>query len=152
MSDIELTLQQPRHFVGIRRSLSVQDLGAFFAEVFPRVMGWLTERDIAPASMPMAMWCAMDMESGVADCHAGCFVHEPVEADGEITPGQTPGGDVLTITNLGPYTTVGQSWMRVYQRAGELGRPPGPGWEIYANDPTEVPEAEIRTEIFLPLS
>lgn len=151
MSDIELTQLAPRPFVGIRRKLPVTELGAFFAEALPKVMGWLGAQGIAPASMPMAQWVSMDMETGVADCHAGCFVHEAVAGEGEITPGETPGGDALVITNVGPYDTVGRSWQKVYARAAELGRAPGPGWEIYVDDPGDTPAAELRTVIHLPL-
>lgn len=149
----EITLQQldARPFVGIRRKVPTTELAAYFAEVLPKVMGWLGQAGIQPASMPMAMWCAMDMETGIADCHAGCFVSEPVEGEGEITPGTTTAGEVLAITNTGSYDTVGQSWMAVYKHAAELGRQPGAGWEIYVDDPGNTPEAELRTQIFLPL-
>lgn len=100
----------------------------------------------------MAMWCAIDMETGIADCHAGCFVHEAVVGEGEVTPGETCGGDVLTVTHTGPYDTVGRTWMAVYEHAAQLGRTPGPGWEIYVDDPGDTPAEQLRTEIYLPLS
>lgn len=152
MSDIQLTQLDPRPFVGVRRTVPVTELGAFFSEALPATMGWLARKGIAPASMPMAMWVAMDMETGIADCHAGAFVSEAVEGEGDITPGTTSGGDVLVVTHTGPYDTVGQSWMAVYQRAAELGRTPGAGWEIYIDDPTNTPPAELRTRIHLPVT
>ena len=151
MSEITLTTLPSRPFVGVRRKLPTSELAGFFAEVLPKVAGWLGANQIQPASMPMAMWCDMDMQTGIADCHAGFFVHEAVAADGDITPGESAAGEALTITHIGPYDTVGQSWMAVYKRAAELGRTPGAGWEIYANDPGNTPAAELRTEIHLPL-
>lgn len=151
MADIQLTQLAPRPFVGMRRTLPVTDLAGFFAEALPATMGWLAAKGIPPASMPMAMWVAMDMETGVADCHAGAFVTEPLEGEGDITPGTTAGGDALVVTHTGPYDTVGQTWMAVYQRAAELGRTPGAGWEIYLDDPGTTPAAELRTRIHLPL-
>ncbi|MEM9695575.1 MAG: GyrI-like domain-containing protein [Myxococcota bacterium] len=74
------------------------------------------------------------------------------DGEGEITAGETAGGDVLTVTHKGPYDTVGQSWMAVYKRAGELGREPGSGWEIYVDDPGDTPAEQLRTQIHLPLS
>ena len=151
MSEIELTEQPPRHFVGIRRKVHTSELPGFFAEVLPTVMNWLAEQGIAPASAPMAMWCAMDMESGLADTHAGCFVERGVDGDGEITPGVTSGGEILKLVHQGSYDTMGRSWGRVYGRAKELGRRPGTGWEIYVDDPGEVEAEELRTEIYLPV-
>jgi effector-binding domain-containing protein len=151
MSKIELVQQSPRHFVGIRRKVHVSELPAFYAEVLPKVMKWMGENGIAPASAPMSMWCDMDMQSGIADTHAGCFVQSEVEGEGEITPGVTSGGDVLTLVHRGSYDTLGQSWGRVFGHAKELGRVPGAGWEIYVDDPTKVEADEVRTEIYLPV-
>mmetsp|Transcript_12853 Transcript_12853/g.40774 ORF Transcript_12853/g.40774 Transcript_12853/m.40774 type:complete len:153 (-) Transcript_12853:184-642(-) len=151
MAEITQQFLETRHFVGIRRKVPTAELEPFFAEALPKVMDWLEAKKIAPASMPMAMWCAMDMETGIADCHAGCFVEGPVEGEGEITPGQTAAGDALLVTHTGPHATVGQSWMAVYKHAAELGRTPGAGWEIYIDDPRDTPESELRTQIHLPV-
>ena len=151
MSEIELTEQSPRHFVGIRRKVHTSELATFFGEVLPKVMSWVHLNGISPASAPMAVWCEMDMESGIADTHAGCFVANAVEGDGEISPGVTSGGDVLTLVHRGGYDTMGESWMRVFARAKELVRQPGAGWEIYVDDPTTVATDALRTEIYLPV-
>lgn len=151
MSEIQLTQQAPRHFVGIRRKVHTSELAGFFSEVLPKVMGWVHANGISPTSAPMVVWCEMDMDSGVADTHAGCFVEEPVEGSGEITGGTTSGGDVLTVIHRGGYDSMGQSWGRVFKHAADLGRKPGSGWEIYVDDPGKVDPAELRTEIYLPI-
>lgn len=152
MSEITLQQLEAQPFVGIRREVPTSELGAFFAEVLPKVMGWMGQKGIAPASQPMAMWCAMDPETGIADCHAGCMVHEAVDGEGEITPGMTAAGEVLVVTHTGSYDTVGQTWMATYKHAAQLGRAPGAGWEIYVDDPQETPVEELRTVIHLPLA
>ncbi|MGI9627831.1 MAG: GyrI-like domain-containing protein [Longimicrobiales bacterium] len=151
MSEVEVTEQSPRHFVGIRRKVHTSELPGFYSEVLPKVMNWIREKGIAPASAPMAVWCAMDMDSGIADTHAGCFVDGEVEGEGEITPGVTSGGDVLKLIHRGAYDTMGQSWGRVFMHAKEMDRQPGIGWEIYVDDPGEVEAAALRTEIYLPV-
>ena len=151
MSEIELIEQAPRHFVGIRRKVHTSELATFFGEVLPKVMGWVHQNGIRPASAPMAVWCEMDMESGIADTHAGCFVENAVAGEGEISAGVTPGGDVLKLVHRGGYDTMGRSWMRVYEHAKEMGRRPGAGWEIYVDDPTTVDAEQLRTEIYLPV-
>jgi AraC family transcriptional regulator len=147
------TIEQPGSImVGVRRSVNVNELPAFFAEVYPKVASWLAAHSVTPISQPMAMWWGMDMSEGIADCQAGFFVSEAVEGDSEITLGRIPAGPRLTITNVGPYSTVGQSWQLVYARAAELGQKAGAGWEVYVDDPTTVPEEELRTEIYLPVA
>ncbi|MEM6730373.1 MAG: GyrI-like domain-containing protein [Myxococcota bacterium] len=152
MSDIETIKDEARTLVGIRREVNVQDLAAFFGEVLPKTFAWMSANEITPVSAPMAMWCAMDMESGIADAHAGFFVTGPVSVEGEFTLGHTPGGDVLKVVHRGGYEAMGQTWQRVYGHAKELGRTPGAGWEIYIDDPASVAEEELRTEIYLPVT
>lgn len=151
MDTIELKQLTPRHFIGLRRKVPVTELAAFFSEALPKAHRWVAARGITPDSMPMAHWVSMDMKSGIADCHAGCFVAEETAGEGEITAGVTPGGDALVATHTGPYDTVGKTWQAVYARAAELGRAPGSGWEIYLNDPTETPPEALQTRIHLPV-
>lgn len=152
MSTLQLMSLDARPFVGVRREVPVTELATFFAEVLPKVMAWVAGKGLEPASRPMAMWCAMDMETGIADCHAGCFLHEAVDGEGEITAGVAPACEALVTTHSGPYDSVGQSWMAAYAEAKALGRAPGAGWEIYVDDPADTPAAELRTRIHLPLA
>ncbi len=151
MSEITLKQLESRPFVGIRRKVNVTQLVPFFKEVFPKVTDWLDDNEVEAASMPMAVWLNMDMNTGVADCHAGVFVKQAVKGEGEITPGETSSGDVLTAEHFGPYDTVGQTWTALFKKAAELGKAPGAGWEIYADDPETTPAARVRTQIFLPV-
>ena len=152
MTEIQLVQDPPRHFVGIRRKVDVKALKDFYTEVFPKVMQWVASKGITPVSAPMSVWCAMDMETGIADTHAGVFVADEVEVDGEITAGKTAGGEVLKLVHVGGYDTMGRSWGRVYGRAKELGKQPGAGWEIYVDDPGQVAAEDLKTEIYLPVS
>jgi len=150
--DIQRTTLEPRTYVGVRRKVPVAELQGYFQEVLPKVMGWLQAQGIAPASMPMARWHAMDMQAGIADVQAGCFVGEAVDGDGDITCDTTPAGDALTLTHVGSYDGMGDSWMQLYGEAEKLGLTPGAGWEIYVDDPGQVDAAELKTEITLPVS
>lgn len=151
MSDIERILVQPRTYLGLRRSLPVTELQPYFAEALPKTFANLQSRGLQPASPPIAVWRKMDMQTGVADVHAGCFVADDTPEDGELTCGQTPSGEALKLLHVGPYSEMGKSWQRVYARAAELGRAPGAGWEVYVDDPTQVAHETLRTEIYLPL-
>ena len=151
MSDIEIIQQAPRPFIGIRRKVHISELTPFYTEVLPKVAKWLQEKGITPASQPMSMWCAMDMESGIADTHAGFFVESEIEGEGEITLGMTSGGDLLKLVHRGSYDGMGQSWGRVFAHAQTLGRKPGAGWEIYVDDPGMMEADQVRTEIYLPV-
>lgn len=151
MSEIERIELPQLHFVGVRRKVPTTELADFYSEVFPKVMQWISEKGITPESMPMSVWCDMDMETGIADTHAGVFVESEVEVDGEISAGSTAGGEVLKLVHVGGYDTMGQSWGRVFKHTAELGKEPGAGWEIYVDAPTMVEPEELKTEIYLPI-
>ncbi len=152
MNPIETVTLEPRTLVGIRRKVPVDALQPYFAEVLPRVMGWLTHNKVKPASMPVAVWHGMNPETGVADVQAGAFVPKAIESDGDITPATTPGGEALKLVHVGPYAKMSASWGRVFEHAKSLGKTPGLGWEIYVDDPGEVDESELKTEIYLSIS
>jgi effector-binding domain-containing protein len=152
MTDISLTHESPRPLLGIRRTVPLAELGAFFAEALPAVAKHLAERGLAPASPPMAVWWSMDMAAQVADCQAGFQLPEPTDGAGDITADHTAGGDVLVAVHRGPYDTVGTTWQALHAHAAGLGRTPGAGWELYVDDPGDTPAAELRTALHLPLS
>ncbi|MED5374344.1 MAG: GyrI-like domain-containing protein [Myxococcota bacterium] len=146
----------PQHYIGLRRSVPVTELQPFFAEALPRTFGWLAAQGIAPLSAPVAVWRAMDMETGIADVHAGAFVAEPppqaLLSEAGLSAGSTEAAEGLKLVHTGPYSKMGASWQRVFKHAASLGRAPGAGWEVYLDDPTETEESALRTEIYLPLS
>jgi effector-binding domain-containing protein len=151
MPEITRTTLSSLPYVGIRREVPVSELQPFFAEAFPRVMAWIGEHGLEPASQPMARWHAMDMETHVADVIAGVFLHEAVEGQGGIHCERTEPGEALTCTHVGAYDTMPQTWQAVFAEASRQGCTPGAGWEIYVDDPGSTDPAALRTTITLPI-
>jgi effector-binding domain-containing protein len=60
---------------------------------------------------------------------------------------------VLTFTHLGPYAGLRDSYgaMMGYLEENKL-EMRAPTWEVYVNDPKEVPEEELRTDVFVSLA
>jgi len=66
---------------------------------------------------------------------------------------EIPGGRVATTTHIGPYRAVGQAHTALQKWMTDNGcRPAGMPREIYLNDPAEVPEAELLTEVDWPIA
>ncbi len=66
-----------------------------------------------------------------------------------------PAGRYASMTHVGPYTQLGDAWARFMgEWLPNSGHRVGVGmsYEIYRNTPLEVPPAELRTEIYLPLA
>ena len=77
---------------------------------------------------------------------------EKVEDSDEIDCYELPDGKVAKIIHKGPYQDCGPAYERLYAWLGENGkRIVGPTREIYLNDPNEVPQEELLTEIYAPI-
>jgi AraC family transcriptional regulator len=82
-----------------------------------------------------------------------------IAEDAEIPPGLTeqrlPAGRYACTTHVGPYEELGDAWARFMghwlPKSGErMGT--GVSFEIYVNNPMEVPKQELTTELYIPLS
>jgi len=63
------------------------------------------------------------------------------------------GGTHLTLIYQGAYPGLHEAWSRVYAYTEEKGYTiAGPGRELYMNDPAEVQEEELLTELHLPIT
>ncbi|ACL15679.1 GyrI-like domain-containing protein [Methanosphaerula palustris] len=63
-----------------------------------------------------------------------------------------PGGSHLTLVYQGAYPGLHEAWSRIFVYQEEKGyRIAGPGRELYLNDPAQVPEEDLLTELHLPI-
>lgn len=64
-----------------------------------------------------------------------------------------PGGTHLTLTFHGAYPGLHEAWSRLYAYTEEKGYTiAGPGRELYLNDPAQVREEKLLTELQLPVT
>lgn len=120
-------------------------MGSAFMEVF-RFVG---EAGVSPLSMPMSVYLGMD--PSILRFRGGVIVsaEDAAKATGTIKADTLPGGDVMTTTHVGSYDTMNQTHQALWQHMEAEGIPGAmPVWEIYADDPGDTPEAELRTDIF----
>ena len=84
-------------------------------------------------------------------------IHQPFDAAAIAEAGagvlDLPAGPLAYLTHRGPYEELGIAQHAISAWIQEHGHTPsGPMREIYLNDPSVVPEAEILTEVVVPLS
>jgi effector-binding domain-containing protein len=66
---------------------------------------------------------------------------------------EIPGGLVAATTHVGPYREVGKAYTALQKWMTDNGRrPAGMTREVYLNDPGEVPEDELLTEVDWPIA
>mgnify|MGYP001555751741 FL=1 len=67
--------------------------------------------------------------------------------------GSTYAGTVIRVRHVGSYRTLGATHYKIGAYLGALGiKRAGAAWESYVSDPTKVPEAELVTYVYYPVS
>jgi effector-binding domain-containing protein len=152
MAAIEIRKVTPRSYVGVRRTVKQDGIGPACADILPRVAEWLAAQGSSPAGPPIVVYHAFDARTGEYDAQPGFFVAAPVRGEGDIVGGETAGGEALTTLHVGPYTTLGETWEKVFAHARAIKRNVSKSsWEVYLNTPADVAPADLRTEIYVPL-
>jgi effector-binding domain-containing protein len=86
------------------------------------------------------------------EVEAGFTVPSPIAGRGRVEPGELPGGEVAMTTHVGAYSGLAAAADAVRASVAANGRQQaGDLWEVYVDDPDEVPEARLRTEVYIRL-
>lgn len=95
---------------------------------------------------------AADQE-GTADVEIAVPVAGKAEGEGEVRSYTLPGGKMAKIVHRGPYEACEPTYNRLFAWIADQGKTiTGPMREVYLNDPREVGQEEILTEIYAPIS
>lgn len=151
MSDFEFRTITEQHTAAIRMTRPITQIGAAMAEAFPRIYHAVISSGVQPAGMPLARYFDMGAESTTFEC--AIPVPGPFTATGEVEASSIGGGEVAFTLHVGPYDTIGETWEALVGWIAEQGKSQaGPGWESYLNEPGQVPDSELRTEIYVPVA
>src|SRR4249919_115062 len=86
---------------------------------------------------------------------AGVGIPEDASLPAGLVEERVDGGLFACFMHLGPYEQLGGSWTRIrttlIPKSGHSRRP-GTSYEIYWNTPEQVPPAELKTEICIPIA
>ncbi len=128
------------------------DMSVVMGEAYAKVTGFMAANGINFGGMPMAI--TRRWENSVWEFDAAIPVDlTSIEGDtGEIQLGQTYAGKAVKYIQKGSYDLAEASYalLDAYLAESELERNGNP-WEVYANDPETVSEAEILTYIYQPI-
>ncbi len=127
-----------------------ENVSKAMGDAFGKVMGFMQSHGIAPAGPAMSAY--YDYDPKEMRFRSG-FVVNPdalAEAEGEIKSDSTPGGRVLHFTHVGPYSTLRDDYgaLMAYCETEGL-KVTAPTWELYVDDPHNVPEEDLRTEVYV---
>ena len=142
---------EERPILTIRSSTTMDKIGEAMGPLFGEVYTHIQQSGQQPAGMPFALYHSM--EGGTVDLECGMPVASPMEGKGRIKAGQLPAGTAATVTHVGPYDDLPQTWSALTEWMGSQGlRPAGEPWEVYVTDPGAEPDqSKWRTDIFFPV-
>jgi AraC family transcriptional regulator len=84
---------------------------------------------------------------------AAASLPEGTDVPEGLTEQHLPGGRYATKVHAGSYARLAQTWEELVRGISASGHAvrDGPCYEIYLNNPAQVTEDELRTEIFVPV-
>lgn len=161
MTDITITDVAAQTVLGMRRR-------GFYQEQIPEMIMelflYVEQEGIEIIGMPVfvchetspeeAMRAA---EEGNADIEVALPVAAPIEITENSPKGakcyELPGGKMVKAVHKGPYAASETTYNKIFAWMAEHGKEvTGPIREIYVNDPMEVAEEDILTEIYVPVA
>lgn len=143
--EIHLATLQSQPVAVVRAHVGHDKIAEFLQEAFEEVVTTLREQGTQPSGPPFGRYVPGDDGFEVA---AGFPVHQPVSAQGRVTPDQLPGGTVAWTVHAGPYEEVGAAYAASAEWLVDNGYvESGGAWESYLDGP-DVPRP--RTEVFVP--
>lgn len=129
-----------------------EDMSIIMRDAYAKVTAFMVENNIEFSGKPMSI--TRSWENSVWEFDAAIPVNvTSLEGEtGEIQLGQTYAGKAIKYDQFGSYDQGEASYalLDAYIEENELERAGNP-WEVYANDPASVPEAEILTHIYQPI-
>ncbi len=150
--EFELKSLDDQHYIYVERTVSMDgaEIANAMASGFGELFTFVGAQDVKPLNMPMSLYMAMPA-NGEMTFRAGVFVSpdDAAKADGDVKADIIPAGKAMTTTHVGPYANLNQSHGALWNHVQEQGLEGAmPVWEIYVDDPQQIPEADVRTLLF----
>lgn len=136
--------EQPCLLISAKKKM--EELPAFLQESYGKLYGYAQGKGRA---------CFARYPSWTKDeftIEAGIVTAEPMAPQGEIECGTYGGHRALFVVHKGPYDKVGAAYGAIQGHMEEKAmKSAGAPYEVYLNDPRDVPESELQTEVYWPI-
>ena len=137
--------------VGIRTTVAMNEIGNVMGPLFGEVHGHIQRSGGRPAGMPLAIYHSVPTDT--VDLECAIPVAAPIAGAGRVQAGELPAGTAVTVTHIGPYDNLPQTWaaLTAWMQSQKL-EGAGAPWEVYVTDPGAEPDqSKWRTDIFFPV-
>ena len=132
--------------------MAPEEIAGVMGEAFSAIGAFIGSAGLAPAGPPIAVY--RDWDGGKMKIDVGFPVSaaDTAKARGEVTAGQTPSGKALKVVHRGPYAKLRETYGALENYMSKAGYAmPALAWEVYLSDPDTTPEADLVTEIYMPV-
>ena len=155
MSDITVVEVKPQLVLGMKKRGRYEEI----ATMLPKVFEFAVEKKAQIQGPPIFVCHELTPEEaekaqkeGNADVEVAVPISEKIEESDEIKCYELPGGKMAKTIHKGAYQDCGPTYLKLYDWLSENNKKiVGPIREVYLNDPTEVKEEDILTEIYAPI-
>ena len=146
---------EPQLGLGVRRKGRYREMANIFPVIFQYAVS-AGARIAGPPTFICRETCEEEAMKADAEASADLEIVVPVaeamEGTDEIKCYELPGGRMAKTVHQGPYEACKPTYDRLFAWIAENGKKiVGPIRETYLNDPREVAEDEILTEIYAPI-
>ena len=149
--EFRTTQLEARHIVGIRSTVAMSEIGQAMGTLFGEVHGYIQQGGGKAAGMPLAIYHSMPGPTVELEC--AIPVASAMTGAGRVRAGELPAGTAATVTHVGPYDDLSQTWgaLTEWMKSQSL-EASGAPWEVYVTDPGAEPDqSKWRTDIFFPV-
>lgn len=145
---------RPMLYVTRAASMDPSAIAATMAEAFAAIGGFLGAHHVRPAGPPLAVYRDWDPATGWMAIDVGFPVaaRDTTKAAGAVHAGQTPAGKALKAIHRGAYAGLADTYAKLEAHMRKAGLPlPASAWEVYVSDPDTTPQADLLTEVYMPV-
>jgi effector-binding domain-containing protein len=146
------TKSQPMLYVTRSTSMEPQEIAGVTGEAFGAIGEFIGQAGVTPAGPPIAVYRDWDGGKMKVDIGFPVASAEIAKAQGEVQAGHTPSGKTIKAVHRGPYAMLRETYGAMENYMSKAGYAmPALAWEVYVNDPETTQEADLVTEIYMPV-
>lgn len=143
----------PLRMAGIRQTCEMKDIGPVMGQAIEKARQELETAGVCPDGQVMSVYHSFNVKELTFDFTAGFIVDDASAVPDSLSVWSTPETRAFHVRHVGRYEHLGNPWAIAHQhvRYRKLKQKKMGTFEIYRNSPEDVSEADLHTDIYLPL-
>jgi len=142
------------YYIGARGDATLDEIGPAMDKSFKSLLEASASNQFSIDDVPLCFYNSMDIKTHRCEYTAALTTFEAVKVDAPLVSDFRPECTALKVIHAGPYRHLGNAWSVIMAEAKarklKVLKSQIP-FERYLNDPSEVDEDDLITEIYLPI-